>query len=165
MKVLCRAPGCGLALVSQGIWDSLPPERRVGRAPRGGYGLCRKHYRRMRRHGSLESREHVRKAKVPPTLCAGGCGRLVASEPGPGVLPVRARGRCSTCYGKLRTGPDFEAREHRSAEDVLDEWAWLRETDGRMTVRYAAERIGMSPATLAQALRRARLRGDERVAA
>lgn len=83
--------------------------------------------------------------------CAGPCGRVIAAEGTPreqrpeGSAERRGRGCCGTCYaGATKDGTlaDYP-RVNRSAEDFLEDWAWLRDEEGA-TREEAAARLGYS---------------------
>lgn len=95
-------------------------------------------------------------------VCLGHCGRHLVSRYTPiadcvdGEAPFNARGMCVRCYSAARDGgylADYP-RSIRRREDVLDDWNTLRLRG--MTMREAAEYVGMRLPSFERAVLRAR---------
>lgn len=102
----------------------------------------------------------------PPTHCVR-CGRPQVSKRLIGPIPAGTvrhcgRGLCSGCYSSVRwTGPDCMAqfdRSTRRAADVWTDYQILRARHRDLTVRQAADLLGMTYAALERALSRHRTR-------
>lgn len=163
---------CGVPMMTEYAW------RTRGRRPEGwsfhmGRGLCARDYSRWLRNGDLEYRppsgtSRVTCADEVPTYRCEDCGRLMASltylERFPelrdgGIVRLGSRAYCVTHYRRRVKDGEIE-RVTRSREEVLEDWAFLR--DDGVSLTEAAQRMGMKRKTLEQALYRARKRGDLR---
>lgn len=76
-----------------------------------------------------------------------------------GARRVDSFGHCNPCASRRRYGPT--ERSYRTREEVLEDWAWLKDS-GVTDLQVAADRMGMSFDALEKALWRARQDGDER---
>lgn len=145
----CEA--CGVPMMSKDRWTKLGRAAAEvfypGFKPKGADGLCRAHHARKLRSGSPIP------APVPAPVRT--CSLPECSE------PHDARGLCKSHYKAAWGRGQFETKPSLSAEDVLDDWALIRDA-GETNVRRAAERIGMTWKALDQALYRARKKGDPR---
>lgn len=153
---------CGVPMVSTHQWNQgIRPE---GRRRHGAFGLCQRCYWRARR-GERGPRAKPRTSPIGKPCVD--CGRVLRSR-GEGEPRHAGRGLCTRCHGRrsrsgtLREVPTIQRTEIPS-EDVLDEWAFLRDWSGSLlTPGEGAERLGMSRKALEQALYRARKKGDPR---
>lgn len=163
----CRA--CGRTMMSDHAWKAgvRPP----GTTYHTGLGLCQRDHSRWLRNGTTEY-VGVRKNRpktleeVPIYRCET-CKREICSryfrkrfpELEERCITMARRDACATCYEKARENGTF-VRVSRSAEEVLEDWEFLR--DDGVSVAQAAERMGMKLSTLKRALERARAKGDPR---
>lgn len=161
---------CGTPMMTQHAW-------RAGRRPAGyachmGRGLCDADYTRWRRNGSLARRPLAGLSKVNspdevPVYTCTDCDRPMVShsylERWPELTErferLGSKLYCATHYRNRMKAGTLE-RTTRSREEVLEDWAFLR--DDGVPLDIAARRMGMKQKTLEQALYRARKRGDER---
>lgn len=173
MNIVGHCRVCGVPMISEYAWKKKLRPR--GIAPHIGKGLCGKHWSRAKRLGDPAAPTPApwnarpeRAEDVPEQHCQE-CGHLVAHRRTLARFPalrekgwvvLAGQGLCSTCYRRAWEKGTLE-RINRTADDVLDEWVWLRD-DGYADVRIAAKRMGMTYAALDKALWRARKRGDQR---
>ena len=159
---------CDIPMVSEHAWRYLSPDAREGRSKHAGFGYCVRDLSRVKRHGAPIV---VGPRKTGPTgpdqvavhQCME-CGTTMVHQRYRVEWPELAekhvayggQGWCKPCYRKAQ--PD---RSNRSADEVLDDWAMIRD-DGCTDLDLAASRMGMTKAGLYQALYRARKKGDPR---
>lgn len=169
----CVAPGCGVPMLSEWRWERIGRSYKVGFSPHRGRGLCKVHYNRVTRHGSTEYVGPKRStiltpADVPVYRCTT-CKASMVSQAFRRRWPelrdahrqMGTKDLCHRCYQAAVKAGDRPERKNRSADEVLDEWVWLRD-DGVADVKVAARRMGMTWKALDKALYRARKRGDQR---
>lgn len=167
----CRAPGCGIPMISGDRAAKLDPAAYDGWGIHDGHGYCGPHHYRFTRYGDpLGSAPKVRK---PPIIkdCPKCSARVVdprrledARKIEPTVVIRKGRGMCRPCYNswyKESTRAGTFERATRPYDETLDEWVMLRDT-GCTDVATAARRLGMTKRALEQTLYRARKRGDIR---
>lgn len=166
----CRADECGVPMLSQWIWNRLSSSARQGYRAHGALGLCTVHYKRQARKGTTTydgpRRTGPTRAKDVPIHTCRTCGRTMVTRHQRRRFPVlrqhatlNTRELCSACYARAQRAGELE-RIKRSADEVLDDWALMRD-DGE-SVESAAQRMGMTRSALDKALYRARKRGDAR---
>lgn len=169
----CVADGCGIPMLSEWRWERIGRSHKVGFAAHRGKGLCSKHFHRKNRTGTTAYTGPKRSSILSPadvpvyrcTKCKGTmCSQIFRrrwDEMRDAHRQMGTKDLCHRCYqAAVRVG-DRPERQNRSADEVLDEWVWLRD-DGVTDVKIAAGRIGMTWKALDKALYRARKRGDQR---
>lgn len=169
----CKAEGCGIPLIPDWRWRRLSPAARAGHACHRGKGMCQKHMCRFNRRGETSTYQPPsRTPKTAAEVPVSACGECKVSMATPrhldrfpelrdrGIIRKGGHGLCNRCYRRARTAGTVEPTVRRR-DEVLDEWAMLRDT-GTTDLREAAERMGMTWTALDMALYRARKDGDPR---